>query len=186
MHKTTSILLYSATLLACLAGVAEIPLADEPKPDPWAQVRFLEGEWDGVSEGESGAGTVHRTYAFVLKSRFLHERNVSTYPPRDGNQAGEVHEHWGFLSYDRGRKSLVFRQFHQEGFVNQYVLNADSSSASRIRFDSENFENFDNTWRARETYDIISADEFVETFELGAPGDSLQVYSRNHFKRAKP
>jgi hypothetical protein len=161
-------------------------IAQESKPDPWASVRFMVGEWNGISEGEPGSGTVHRTYEFILKNRFLHEHNVSTYPPQDSNQAGEVHEHLGFISYDRARKSLVFRQFHQEGFVNQYALNADSSSATRLVFDSEHFENFDNTWRARETYDLISADEFVETFELGPPGDSLQVYSRNHFKRVKP
>ena len=33
-----------------------------------------------------------------------------------------MHEHWSFFSYDRARKALVLRQFHQEGFVNQYVL----------------------------------------------------------------
>jgi hypothetical protein len=38
-------------------------------------------------------------------------------------------------------------------------------------------------WRARETYDLISSDEFIETFEIGAPGKPLHVYSRNHFKR---
>ena len=28
--------------------------------------------------------------------------------------------------------------------------------------------------------------EFVETFELAAPGKELEVYSRNHFRRAAP
>lgn len=160
--------------------------AQEPKPDPWAPVRFLEGAWEGSSEGESGKGAVSRSYEFVLKSRYLHERNTSTYAAQEANKAGEVHEHWGFFSYDRTRASLVFRQFHQEGFVNQYVFNSGLSTAQKLVFDSEHFENFDNSWKARETYEVVSPDEFVETFELGAPGAELQVYSRNHFKRVKP
>jgi hypothetical protein len=51
-------------------------------------------------------------------------------------------------------------------------------------FDSERFENYDNGARARETYDIVSADEFIETFELDDPGQPLEVYSRTHFKLA--
>jgi hypothetical protein len=77
------------------------------------------------------------------------------------------------------------RQFHQEGFVNQYVLSASESRPGRLVFVSEVFENFDNSWRARETYEIRSPDEFVEIFELRAPGKGYEVYSRNTFKRAK-
>jgi hypothetical protein len=55
---------------------------------------------------------VRRTYTFVLGNRFLHETNVSTYPPQDRNKAGEVHQHWGFISHDRARGRLVMRQFH--------------------------------------------------------------------------
>jgi hypothetical protein len=124
------------------------------------------------------------TYAFVLKDRYLHEKNVSTYLPR-GNSRGEVHEHWSFFSYDRTRKLLVLRQFHQEGFVNRYTLNEQLSTAGKLVFESEQFENFDNQWRARETYEISSADEFVEIFELAAPGKSFTLYSRNHFRRVK-
>ena len=51
-----------------------------PKPDPWKSLRFLVGDWEGTAEGQSGKGTVKRSYTFVLKDRFLHEKNVSTYP----------------------------------------------------------------------------------------------------------
>ena len=157
--------------------------AQEAKPDPWQPVRFLIGEWEGSATGQSGDGTVRRSYAFVLKGRYIREENVSTYPPQEKNKNGEVHEHWSFISYDGSRKTLVMRQFHQEGFVNQYVFNAADSRATKLVFDSEGFENFSNDWRARETLEIRSQDEFVEIFELGAPGKPLAVYSRNHFKR---
>ena len=43
------------------------------------------GEWKGTSEGQAGAGTVHRTYSFVLKDHYIYEKNVSTYPPQEAN-----------------------------------------------------------------------------------------------------
>jgi len=171
--------------LAIIGSAVAVGQTSQPsaKPDPWAPVRFLVGEWQGTSEGEAGKGTAHRTYEFVLKNRYIYEKNVSTYPPQEANKAGEVHEHWSFISYDRARASLVLRQFHPEGFVNQYVINKAESGPAKLVFDSEKFENFDNTWRARETYEIRSPDEFVETFALGEPGKDLQVYSRTEFKR---
>jgi hypothetical protein len=164
-------------------GISIIPSTSRAQtPDPWQSIRFLEGTWQGVSEGEPGKGTVARSYTFVLENRFIHERNVSTYPPQPANPSGEVHEHWSFFSHDRQRDVLVLRQLHQEGFVNEFVMTKSASTPSRLVFDSESLENL-GTWRARETYELISSDEFVETFEIGRPGEPLHVYSRNHFKR---
>jgi len=183
-----------AILLLCCAltatsGVANTAPTAAPVPvvaDPWAQVRFLEGDWTGVAEGEPGVGTVHRSYQFILGYRFLHERNVSAYSPKQPNTPGEVHEHWSFISFDRQRKKLVLRQFHQEGFVNQYVQVTEQSTPRRIVFVSEAFENLDGRWRARETYDVGSVDGFTETFELAEPGKDFHLYSKNSFRRATP
>lgn len=152
--------------------------------DHWALLRFLLGSWQGSASGQAGEGTASRQYEFVMRQRFIRELNVSTYPPQERNPKGEVHEHQGFFSYDRARKSIVLRQFHVEGFVNQYVLSA-LSTADRVIFESEHFENFSNQWRARETYEVMGPDEFVETFELSAPGKPFEVYSRNHFRRVQ-
>ncbi len=178
--------LAAAVLIGCaLLLHAGHVTGQEKKPDPWEPIRFLAGEWEGTAEGQSGSGTVRRTYSFVLKNRYLHEKNVSSYPPQKANETGEIHEHWSFFSYDRRRGTLVLRQFHQEGFVNQYTLNKDASGPGKLVFDSENFENFDNDWKARETYEIRSNDEFVETFELAEPGKELQVYSMNTLRRVR-
>lgn len=173
-------LVWSASILPLLAMSA-----DSQKPDPWAPLRFLVGRWEGTTEGEPGKGTVVRTYEFVLGDRFIHERNTSTYPPQEKNKKGEVHEHWSFLSYDRMRKVLVLRQFHIEGFVNQFTNGAAAASTTQIVFESESFENLDGArWRAREIYDILGPDEFTETFQLAESGKPFQTYSRNHFKRS--
>ena len=181
-----AILLFCCLLIAA-SGVADTPPGNAPAPvvaDPWAHVRFLEGDWTGVAEGEPGVGTVHRSYQFILGYRFLHERNVSAYSPKQPNTPGEVHEHWSLLSFDKQRQRLVLRQFHQEGFVNQYVEVAGERTPRRLVFTSEAFENLDGRWRAREIYDVGSPNDFTETFELAEPGKELQVYSKTSFRRA--
>ena len=153
------------------------------KPDPWQPVRFLIGNWQGTASGQAGTGTVTRSYDFILSDRFIQERNMSTYPPQAKKTKGEVHHHLGILSFDRKRKTVMLRQFHEESFVNLYALNPAASKPPILVFESESFENFDNSWKAKETYEIISDDEFIETFELAPPGKPFEVYSRNHFKR---
>jgi hypothetical protein len=171
-------------LLLALFSTALFAAPDNAPENPWAPVQFLVGEWDGDSEGQPGKGTVKRTYRFALLGKFLHEQNVSTYPPQPRNEKGEVHEHWSFFSFDRARRLLVLRQFHQEGFVNQYAQAA-ASRPGRIVFETEALENVPATWKARETYDVVSPDEFVETFELANGSGPYEVYSRTRFKRAK-
>jgi hypothetical protein len=173
MKKMLAMLFACAALAATVKGAAP--------SDPWQPVRFLLGRWEGTVQGEAGTGTVTRSYEFTLGGKFIEERNVSTYPAQEKNRKGEVHEHRGFISYDRKRQKLVLRQFHQESFVNVYSLS--ESSGALMVFDSESFENLDNSWKARETYEILSSDEFIETFELAEPGKTYEVYSRTRFTR---
>lgn len=166
-------------LLALLAAQTPAP-SPTPTPDPWPPVRFMAGEWEGTSEGEPGQGTVRRTYRFVLSDKFLHEENVSTCPPQPKNEKGEIHHHQSYLSYDRARRVLVLRQFHQEGFVNQFAMTPGAGGA--LVFESEALENVPKGWKARETYQVITNDEFVETFEIASTGP-YEIYSRSRFKR---
>ena len=72
-----------------LFSVTPEPQTQSP-PSPWAPIQFLVGQWEGASEGQPGKGTVRRTYDFVLGDKFLHERNVSSYPPQPKNEKGEM------------------------------------------------------------------------------------------------
>lgn len=130
---------------------------------------------------------MQRRYTFVMKGRYLQEVNISSYPPQPKNKTGEVHEHWGMFSFDKARNALMLRHFHVEGFINTFRrVDAGTDAASPVVFESEAFENFSNAWKARETYEFVSDDEFIETFELAPPGQPFRLYSRNHFKRAPP
>jgi hypothetical protein len=182
MRRAASVfLLVLAQALA--ARVQGAQMAQEARPDPLSPIRFLLGDWTGTAAGEPGNGTVSRHYELVLNDRFIHERNTSTYPPQEKNKTGEVHQHWSLFSFDKHRGTIIFRQFHQEGFVVLYALNPALSTPSKLVFDSEQIENIEGPWKARETYDVISKDEFTETFELAKPDKPFEVYSRNHLTR---
>lgn len=155
------------------------------KPDVWEPFRYFIGAWEGTSKGQFGEGTVEREYKFALNGAFIEVKNKSVYKPQEKNKTGEVHEDAGFISYDRLKKKYVFRQFHIEGFVNQYALDKPAAVSKAYGFQSESIENIPDGWRAKETYKIISNDEFVEVFELAAPGKDFEVYVENRFKRKR-
>jgi hypothetical protein len=175
----------SCLLLAMSTLVPTAARAQAAPADRWQPVRFLLGSWQGEARGEPGKGSVERRYQWVLGEKFIEEHNTSRYEPKAAGKEPEVHEHRSFISYDKARKTLMLRQFHEESFVILYAMNLELSTATRVVFDSVNFENFSNEWKARETYDVKSDEEFVETFALAAPGKEFEVYSHNHFRRRK-
>lgn len=172
------ILSWTLTALAISAVGAQTSTVDR-----WQPLRFLLGSWQGEAHGEPGQGTVERSYALVLADKFIEEHNTSSYAARNG-KSPEIHHHRSFFSYDKSRKTLMLRQFHEEGFVLLYALSP-ASTPRKLIFESVTFENFSNEWKARETYDVLSDDEFTETFELAAPGKEFELYSHNHFRRQK-
>ena len=151
----------------------------------WLPFKFFAGKWSGDSEGQPGKGKYERSYEVVFNKKFIEVKNKSTYPPSTHNPKGEVHEDRGFISYDKARKTFVLRQFHIEGFVNQYRIESISLDGKTIVFVSESIENIPAGFRARETYKIINDDEFIETFEIAEPGKEFELYSKATLKRRK-
>ena len=148
-------------------------------------MNFLVGHWRGASQGEPGQGKGQRDYEFVLRGKFLQLKNKTIYPPQEKNPKGEVHEDLGFYSFDNKRKKLVFRQFHKEGFVNEYVEQEGSADGKTLILVSERIENIPDGWRARETYKFVNQDEYAEVFELAEPQKEFAMYSESHWKRVK-
>lgn len=79
----------------------------------------------------------------------------------------------------------MLRQFHSEGFVNQYVMTSASANGKTIVFTWESIENIPEGYRARETYQVVGPDEFMEIFEIAPPGKDFELYNEGHFKRKK-
>jgi hypothetical protein len=149
----------------------------------WLPFKFFAGYWTGESEGQPGKGKYERSYEVIFNKKYIEIRNKSTYPPSQNNPKGEVHEDRGFISYDRSRKTFVLRQFHIEGFVNQYKIESISPDRKKIVFISESIENIPPGFRARETYQIVNEIEFIEIFEMAEPGKDFEIYSKATLKR---
>jgi hypothetical protein len=173
-----------ALLLLILVPV--LGLAQEnQKGKTWSPFGFFIGTWKGTGKGEPGVSQLERQYKFILGEKFIQVTHKSVYAPQEKNPKGETHEDIGVFSYDRGRKQYIFRQFHIEGFVNQYKLESITEDGKAITFLSEGIENIPARWRARETFKIVNENEFIEKFELAEPGKEFALYSENHFKRQK-
>ena len=149
----------------------------------WTPFNYFVGEWKGKGRGQPGTSRVERKYELVLNGKFLFVQSKSIYEPQDKNPNGEVHEDWGVISYDRTRETYVFRQFHIEGFVNQYLLDQIAEDDQTIRFVTEAIENIPPGWRARESYHILGPDEFIEVFELAPRDKDFKIYTENRFQR---
>lgn len=169
---------------AILVAASFLMAQTDKKDDPWIPLRYFVGQWRGTSSGEPGNGTAERKYEFALRGRYLRVSNKSVYPPQEKNKNGETHEDAGYFSYDKARKTFMLRQFHVEGFVNTYAQQV-GPDLKQLVFVSEAIENIPAGWRARETYSIISEDEFVERFDLAEPGKDFQTYVESRFRRVR-
>ncbi len=173
-----------AVMMASVVAGQE-PGTTPAKPDPFAPVRFMVGTWKGEDSGQAGHASSDRTYAFEMGEAFLVAHNTAVYPPQAQNAKGQTHRDAGFISYDRVRRVLVFRQFHSEGFVNQYLHDVAASRPDTVVFVTEVIENMGLGWRAREAYRRTGPDTMVETFELAEPRKPFEVYSVCKLTRVK-
>ena len=153
--------------------------------DPLKPLAGLLGTWRGTSDGNPGEGTVEREYHPALGGRFIEIRNRVVYPPQPRNDKGETHEDIGFVSVDRTRNVFVLRQFHVEGFVNQFTAPATDAGTTRWVFTTEAIENIPAGWRARETWVLTGGDDLEEIFELAEPGKDFALYSRARLRRVR-
>ena len=152
--------------------------------DVWEPLKFFVGEWEGKTEGDFGVSTARYDFQFVLRDKFLQVKNKSVFKPQEKNPQGDVHEDLGLISYDRIRNKLIFRQFHVESFINQYVLTISEDSRT-LSFVTEQIENLPPGWRAKLTYTIVSDDEFHQSFDIARPDNEFACMSTGIFKRVK-
>jgi hypothetical protein len=150
----------------------------------WMPFKPLIGTWNGTGEGVDGKGTYERSYQFVLNKKYIEVKNKTIYPVSKEQPKGYVHEDVGYISYDKTRKTFVFRQFHGEGFVNQYTLDSLSADKKTLVFLSEAIENIPQGWRAREAY-ILQDNQLIEIFTLAEPNKDFEPYTKATLKRKK-
>jgi hypothetical protein len=170
-------------LILLIFGIVAIGAAAQG--DPWASIRVFEGKWEGPITGKPGKQFSSREYRFLLNGKFLSQRDKSVFESKPGAEEPKVREDFGFFSYDTNLKKIVWRQFHSEGFVNEYILESVSADGKSFEFVTVRIENLAPGWRAKKSYRVLSADEMEETFSLAPPGKDFDVYTVGHFRRVK-
>jgi hypothetical protein len=174
------IVISAAALTVFLSWAVQQP--NEPQ-DVWKPFQFFVGQWEGTGEGQPGISHGSQQWEFVLGGKYLQVKNEARFDPQEKNPKGEVHEDWGFISYDRLRKVYVFRQFHVEGFVNQYICTGPAPDGKTFVFLSEAIENIPPGFKARLTYRILDDNSFEQTFDLAPPGKEMACYSKGIMTR---
>lgn len=154
--------------------------------EKWGYLRYFLGSWEGRGTGQPGISQSERRYDLVLNDQFIKVIDRSVYPPQEKNPEGEIHEEIGFFSFDKARETFVLREFHVEGFVNQYLVERWDPENRILVLVTEAIENIGPGWQARTTYEIRNENEFRETFELAGPGKEWVCYITNEFERVQP
>jgi hypothetical protein len=172
--------------LICLIGTTPLVPAQNTASDPWSPLRFLVGEWRGTTTGEQGTGTVTRRYRFILSGLYLQEQSMANFPPQPRHTDGSVFSDASFLWHDKAQKAILFRLIHQEQFNGTFVLSTTQSRPTKLVFESQQLESPPVTWKARETFELISPTEYIETFEVAEGDKPFAVRSRIQFKRRQP
>ena len=154
----------------------------EAKIDELAVLKFLEGKW---IEEKPGVSKVTQDYGFIMNGKYLRMKTRAVFEPSEKNPKGEVHEDVGIFSYDQSRKTLVFRQFHSEGFVIHYILEKKDKSAKEITFVSEHIENAPQGTQAKEIFKFVGEDEIEQSFHVAWPNREFACFALNKLRRTK-
>jgi hypothetical protein len=163
-------------LLLAVATTAEIP------QDPWFLLSSLAGRWTGEGNGFGSMSDVTHDWEFVLQHHFLRLQTQSV--ARGGDGPGEVHEDVGFLSLDTDRPAFVFRQFLSEGFVNTFEVDIQPGEKPVLLFQFRESES-SGGMRVQMRLVFESADEYVMTMDLAAPGRGFSTCQSMRMKRVE-
>lgn len=165
-----------------LSLTASVIAEEADAVDIWEPVRVLLGEWQGAGSGFGGESEVRHTYQFVIQDNFIHSTTQSKFQPKDDGTPGEIHEDWGFFSFDSDREKIVFRQFLSEGFVNTYVLDDPEPGAGVLVFTSEKTEGAGGM-AARLTFTFEEKGSYRLVLELAPPGKDFFTCQTLHMER---
>ncbi|HEX2971055.1 MAG TPA: hypothetical protein VHP11_01910, partial [Tepidisphaeraceae bacterium] len=67
----------------------------------------------------------------------------------------------------------------------EYIQQPAAGDGKTLVFETGRIENIAAGWRARETYKVVSQDEFIEDFEIAEPQRDFAVYSEGRWRRVK-
>lgn len=151
---------------------------------PLEKLQFLEGNWNGTGAGFGNeTSTIKASYKFIMNNKYIEITHESKFKPTEKNKEGEHHIDKGFISYDKTRNKIIYRQFNNEGYVNQYVLKDSLSTKNLLIFETENIENFVTGGKARITINKISENKIETAFYVSFPNKDYSCFGTNKLSK---
>ena len=153
---------------------------------PFEKINFVIGSWSGEGSGfGNDKSKINSEFKFVMDGKYIEVINDSKFEPTESKPEGEHHIDKGFISYDKIRDKIIFRQFNIEGYINQYVLNDSLSSDNMLVFETEEIENFMPGGKARWTITKINENKIETTFDVKFPNKDYSCFGKNIIERDK-
>ena len=144
------------------------------------KLQFIIGNWSGTGTGfGNNTSTITASYTFVMNKKYIEVKHESYFKPTAKNTKGEYHTDKGFISFDTARHKIIYRQFNNEGYINQYVLNTKHSNLKKLVFETEKIENFVPGGKARLTIEKINKKEISTTFDVYFPNKGYTCFGAN-------
>lgn len=148
------------------------------------RLNFIIGDWFGTGSGFGNEKSkIESSFHFIMERKYIEVINESKFEPTEKNPKGEYHIDKGFISFDKNRSAIVFRQFNNEGYINQYVLNDSLSNETTLVFESEIIENFTPGGKAKWTIKKISESQIETTFDVLFPGKEYSCFGINQLAK---
>ena len=163
-----------------------IALAGSAQSNTFERLSFLFGDWQGKGSGfGNDQSAITASYKPVMDGTYVEVMHDSRFEPTSQNPDGEHHMDKGMISFDKARKLFVFRQFNNEGYINQYVLVDSLSTADFLVFQTESIENFVPGGSARWTIEKKNDSEIETNFYVTFPGREAACFGTNKLFRRK-
>jgi hypothetical protein len=135
--------------------------------NPFEKISFIIGDWSGTGSGfGNSTSKIESSFQYIMNGKYIEVVNESQFEPTEKSPEGEHHIDRGFISFDKQRQVIVFRQFNNEGYVNQYILNDSLSNDSTLVFETEIIENFVPNGKAKWTIKKINENEVETIFDV--------------------
>ncbi len=160
--------------------VVLIPIFSFSQNSNFESINFIIGDWAGTGSGfGNNKSTIESSFQLSMNEKYIEVVNESRFDPTDKNPEGEHHIDKGFISFDKQRKLIVYRQFNIEGYINQYLLNESKSNDSLLIFETETIENFLPGGKARWIITKTSENQIKTTFDVSFPNKEYSCFGEN-------
>lgn len=148
------------------------------------KLNFLIGDWSGTGTGfGNDSSYIISSFRYVLDDHFIEVSNESWFQPTKDKPKGEHHLDRGMISFDKSQNQIIYRQFHNEGFVNEYVLVDSLSTDSTFVFLTRNIENFVPGGKARFTIQKYSPQNITTFFDVSFPNKPFACFGTNELRK---